>query len=115
MQKRLLKVNNTKFDGLDKGNNGFLLLYKTGKKTFLVSEGDMGKMLLENKEYRNDIFDNASKVEVKLNTPILTSLLKGQYGKSDERNTPKGQKRQNYKGIGAENKTKKSKSKKIIL
>ena len=89
----LLKVNNTKVDGLDKGNNGFVLLYKTGNKAFMVCEGDMGKIMLENKEYRNDTFNNASMVEVKFNTPILTSLLKGQYGKSDDKNTPRGQKR----------------------
>ena len=41
----------------------------------------------------------------------MTSLLKGQYGKSDDKNTP----RLNYNGIGAENKTKKSKSKKNLL
>ena len=45
----------------------------------MVCEGDMGKMMLENKEYRNDTFNNASMVEVELNTPILTSLLNGQY------------------------------------
>ena len=54
----------------------------------MVCEGDMGNIMLENKEYRNDTFNNASMVEVKLNTPILTSLLKGQYGKSDDKNTP---------------------------
>ena len=63
MQKRLLKVNNTKVDGLDKRNNGFILLYKTGNKAFMVCKGDMGKMMLENKEYRNDTFNNASMVD----------------------------------------------------
>ena len=65
----------------------------------MVCEGDMGKIMLENKEYRNDTLNYASMVEVKLNTPILTSLLKGQYGKSDDKNTPRGQKRVKLLGV----------------
>ena len=110
-----LKINNTKVDGLDKDTNGFIMLYKTGKKVFMVSEGDMGKIMVENINYRNEMFENAKKIETILKTPILTSMLKGKYGKRDERNTPKGHKRQNYKGIGAENKSKKSNARKNIL
>ena len=43
-----------------------------------------------------------------MNSPILTSLLKSQYGASNHEGTPKAHKRKNYKGIGAQNKKKKS-------
>ena len=110
----LLKLNNTKVDGLDKKNNGFVLIYKAGDKTYIVNEGVMGKDFVENHDVRNDILENATKVEVKLNTQMLTSILKGQYGKSMDQNTPKGHKRKDYKGIGAENKTKRNPKKNTI-
>ena len=68
----------------------------------------MGRKTLENEEYRKSIFENSVNVDIKMNSPMLTSMLKGQYGQSKIIRTPKGQKRKNYKGIGAENRTNKN-------
>ena len=104
----ILKLNNTKTDGVDKKDNGFVLLYKVGNKTFMVNEGTMGKQFVESIDYRNILIGEAKKVEVKLKTDLLTSLLKSQYGNTTEYDTPREHKRKNYKGIGAENKKRKT-------
>ena len=53
--------------------------------------------MVEDENYRNDIFEKAINVEIKLKTPMLTSILKSQYG---EKNyviaTPKGHKRSSW-------------------
>ena len=108
----LLKLNNSKVDGIDNKNNGFVLIYKAGTKTYLVNEGVMGNDFVQNQDLRNYIIENATHVEIKMNTSILTSHLRFQYGKQMEQNTPKSQKRKDYRGIGAENKAKKSNKKK---
>ena len=94
----ILKLNNTKTDGVGKKDNGFVLLYKVGNKTFMVNEGTMGKQFVESIDYRNILIGEAKKVEVKLKTDLLTSLLKSQYGNTTEYDTPIEHKRKNYKG-----------------
>ena len=62
---------------------------------------------VEEEEYRTEIISDAKVVDVQLKNPILTSLLKSQYGASNDQGTPKAHKRKNYKGIGAQSKKKK--------
>ena len=80
----LLKLNNSNADGLDEKENGFGLIYMFWDKSFLVSEGHMGRRMMESKKYINDMFEHAKTVEVNLKTRILTSLFKVQYGKIKE-------------------------------
>ena len=68
----LLKFNNSKVDGLDEKENGFILIYKSGEKSFIVSEGHMGRRMVESEEYRKEMFENSKKVEVNLKTQMLT-------------------------------------------
>ena len=105
----LIKLNNSKVDGLDEKENGFVLIYKSGEKSFIVSEGHMGRRMIESEEYRNDMFEHAKKVEVNLKTKMLTSILKGQYGKSKGVSTPEAHKRKTYRGIGGQKKQPKRK------
>ena len=100
----LLKINNTKVDGLDNAENGFFMMYKVGGKTFMVSEGSAGKKFVENEEEREKVMKDAKNIDIQLNSFLLTSLLKSQYATSKTQNTPKSQKRKNYNGIGGENK-----------
>ena len=97
----LLKLNNSEVVGLNEKENGFILIYKTGKKSFIVSEGNMGKNMVENEEYRKEVFESAKNVEINLKTPMLTSLLKSQYGNKKGISTPETHKRSNYRGIGS--------------
>ena len=102
-----MKLNNSDVDGLNEKDNGFVIIYKVGDKTFISNEGNMGRKMLEDENYRNDIFEKAINVEIQLKTPMLTSILKSQYGeKNDVIATPKGHKRSNYRGIGAATKRK---------
>merc|ERR1712115_138337 len=103
----LLKLNNSDVDGLNEKDNGFILIYKTGNKSFIVSEGNMVKNMVENEEYRKEVFENAKNVEINLKTPMLTSLLKSQYGSKKGMSTPEKHKRTSYKGIGSAPKRKK--------
>ena len=103
----LLKLNNSEVDGLNEKENGFILIYKTGNKLFIVSEGNMGKNMVENEEYRKEVFESAQNVEINLKTPMLTSLLKSQYGNKKGISTPETHKRSNYRGIGSAPKRKK--------
>ena len=105
----LLKLNNSKVDGLDEKENGFVLIYKSGEKSFIVSEGHMGRRMIESEVYRNYMFEHAKKVEVNLKTKMLTSILKGQYGKSKGVSTPEAHKRKTYRGIGGQKKQPKRK------
>ena len=100
----LLKINNTKVDGLDNAENGFFMVYKVGGKTFMVSEGSAGKKFVENEEEREKLMKDAKNIDIQLNSFLLTSLLKSQYATSNTQNTPKSQKRKYYNGIGGENK-----------
>ena len=102
----LLKLNNTKVDGLDNEKNGFFFMYKVGGKTFIASEGIAGKEFLEDEEVRTTLISESKSIDVQLNSPLLTSLLKSQYGSGNKQNTPKSQKRKNYNGIGAQKKAK---------
>ena len=104
----LLKVNNSLAGGLKNKENGFFMAFKAGDKVFVASEGAVGKKFVEEDEYRAEVIKDAKVIDVKLNSPILTSLLKSQYGASNHEGTPKAHKRKNYKGIGAQNKKKKS-------
>ena len=47
-------------DGLNEKENGFVLIYKVGDKAFIVNEGSMGKKMLEDEKYRNELFENAN-------------------------------------------------------
>lgn len=103
----LLKLNNSEVDGLNEKENGFVLIYKCGDKAFIVSEGQMGKNMIEDEKYRSEVFENAKNVEIKLETPMLTSILKTQYAsKRKVVSTPKASKRANYRGIGGATKRK---------
>ena len=103
----LLKLNNSEVDGLNEKENGFVLIYKCGDKAFIVSEGQMGKNMIENEKYRSEVFENAKNVEINLETPMLTSILKTQYAsKRKVVSTPEASKRANYRGIGGATKRK---------
>lgn len=103
----VLKLNNSKVDGLDNENHGFFMLFKVGKKIFTACEGIAGKEFIENEDIRDKLIKESKNIDVHLNNALLTSLLKSQYGQGKNTNTPKSQKRQNYNGIGAQTKTKK--------
>ena len=106
----LLKLNNTKVDGLDNEKNGFFIMYKVGGKTFTASEGIAGRQFIEDNEVRDKLIAESKSIDVQLNSPLLTSLLKSQYGSGNHTNTPKSQKRKNYNGIGAQTKKKSNKT-----
>ena len=63
--------------------------------------------MVENEEYRKEVFESAQNVEINLKTPMLTSLLKSQYGNKKGISTPETHKRSNYRGIGSAPKRKK--------
>ena len=104
----LLKLNNTKVDGLENEKNGFFILYKVGTKTFTASEGIAGKEFIKDIEVRDTLIGESKSIDVQLNSPLLTSLLKSQYGSGNNTNTPKSHKRKNYNGIGVQEKKKSS-------
>ena len=105
----LLKLNNSEIDGLNEKDNGFLLIYKCGDKAFIVNEGQMGRKMLEDDKYRNEVFETAKNVEIDLKTPMLSSILKSQYCSNKSIvSTPEAHKRANYRGIGAASKRKKT-------
>ena len=43
----LLKLSNSDVDGLNEKDNGFVIIYKVGDKTFIANEGNMGKKMVE--------------------------------------------------------------------
>ena len=95
----LLKLNNSEIDGLNEKDNGFLLIYKCGEKAFIVNEGQMGRKMLEDEKYRNEVFETAKNVEIDLKTPMLSSILKSQYcSNKSVISTPEASKRANYRG-----------------
>ena len=104
----LLKLNNSNVEGLNNAENGFFIVFKSGGKTFVASEGNVGKSFVEDEEYRASLIEEAKVVDVQLNNTVLTSLLKSQYGTTKNQNTPKSHKRKNYNGIGAQRKKSKT-------
>ena len=60
----LLKINNTKVDGLDNAENGFFMMYKVGGKTFMVSEGIAEKKFVENEVDREKIIKEAKNIDL---------------------------------------------------
>ena len=81
-------------------DNGFAIVYGSGSKIYVASEGAFGRKMMEDMEFRNFAFENAEPLEIKLETKNLTSMLKGQYGRKRRVETPSSTKRQNYRGIG---------------
>ena len=104
----LLKLNNSNVEGLNNAENGFFIVFKSGGKTFVASEGNVGKNFVEDEEYRVSLIEEAKVVDAQLNNTALTSLLKSQYGATKNQNTPKSHKRKNYNGIGAQRKKSKT-------
>ena len=102
----LLKLSNSKVDGIDKEENGFFMTFKAGGRTFIASEGVVGKKFVEDEDYRDTIIGASKTIDVQLNNTLLTSMLKAQYGTAKEVNTPKSHKRKNYNGIGGQAKKK---------
>ena len=73
-----------------------------------VNEGQMGRKMLEDDKYRNEVFETAKNVEIDLKTPMFSSILKSQYYSNKSIiSTPEAYKRANYRGIGAASKRKK--------
>ena len=74
-----------------------------------VNEGQMGRKMLEDDKYRNEVFETAKNVEIDLKTPMFSSNLKSQYYSNKSIiSTPEAYKRANYRGIGAASKRKKT-------
>ena len=74
-----------------------------------VNEGQMGRKMLEDDKYRNEVFETAKNVEIDLKTPMFSSILKSQYYSNKSIiSTPEAYKRANYRGIGAASKRKKT-------
>ena len=101
-----LKLNNTKAGGIDQAENGFFMVFKAGKNVYIANEGIVGKKFIEDEKYRETLIEEGKNIDMKMNTPMLTSFLKSQYGASQSQgqNTPKSQKRKNYRGVGGQNK-----------
>ena len=40
------------------------MIYKCGDKAFIVNEGQMGRIMLEDDKYRNEVFETAKNVDI---------------------------------------------------
>jgi hypothetical protein len=98
----LLKLSNSKVDGMDEEENGFFMAFKAGGRTFIAREGVVGKKFVEDEAYRETLIEASKTIDIQLNNTLLTSMLKAQYGTTKKTNTPKSHKRKNYNGIGGQ-------------
>ena len=71
----LLKLSNSKVDGMDEEENGFFMAFKAGGRTFIAREGVVGKKFVEDEAYRETLIEASKTIDVQLNNTLVESSI----------------------------------------